>query len=94
MLLNQSQYSKSYEYLKKLNGLEKSHSTYSSKYLYTLINSGNFNLAFNFSKKIEKENQDSFESDLIIGLYHFNNSKFDLARKYFIQAKIESPGRY
>ena len=67
--------------------LKKSHSTFSSKYLYSLVNSGNFNQAFNFSKKLEKENQDSFESNLIIGIYYFKNSKFDLSKKIFFKSK-------
>ena len=51
LLLNQSQYEKSYQYFKKLDGLEKSHSIFSSKYIYSLVNSGNFYQAFHFSKK-------------------------------------------
>ena len=38
LLLNKSQYDDSYKYLKKLDGLEKSHPNFSSLYLYTLIN--------------------------------------------------------
>ena len=87
LLLNQSKYEESYKYLKKLDGLEKSHITYSSKYLYSLINSGNFNQAFNFSKKLEKNNQDIFESNLIMGIYYLNNSKSELSKKYFLKAK-------
>ena len=37
LLLNQSKYSESYKYLKKLDGLETNHSNYRSKYLYALI---------------------------------------------------------
>ena len=51
VLLNQSQYDESYKYFKRLDGLEKNHTAFSSKYLYSLINSGKFNEAFNFSKK-------------------------------------------
>ena len=87
LLLNQSKYEESYKYLKKLDGLEKNHITYSSKYLYSLINSGNFNQAFNFSKKLEKNNQDIFESNLIMGIYYLNNSKSELSKKYFSKAK-------
>ena len=68
VLLNQSKYSESYQYFKKLNGLEKSHSAFSSKYLYSLVNSENFIQAFNYSKKLEKDKLDSYETDLIIGL--------------------------
>ena len=35
LLLNESKYAESYEFLKKLDGLEQSHSSYSSKYLYS-----------------------------------------------------------
>ena len=87
LLLNQSKYEESYKYLKKLDGLEKKHITYSSKYLFSLINSGNFNQAFNFSKKLEKNNQDIFESNLIMGIYYLNNSKSELSKKYFLKAK-------
>ena len=87
LLLNQSKYHDSYKFFKKLDGLQKSHSNYSSKYLYSLINSGNFNQAFIFSKKLEKENQGSFESDLIMGIYFLKNSKYRLSSEYFLKAK-------
>ena len=35
LLLNQSKYKDSYDYLKKLNGLEQSHPNYSKKYIYS-----------------------------------------------------------
>ncbi len=91
LLLNQSKFNESYQFLKKLNGLEESHSIYSSKYLYSLINSGKINQAFNFSKKIERKKQDSFESDLIIGLYYLKTAKLELAKKYFLKAKERDP---
>ncbi len=87
ILFNQSNYDDSYKYLKKLDGLEKNHPAYSSKYIYSLVNSGNFNQALNFSKKISKSQKGNFESDLIIGLYYLKNSKFDTSKKYFLSAK-------
>ena len=87
ILLSQSKYSNSYKYLKKLDGLEENHSTFSLKYLYATVNSGNFNQALNFSKKLEKKKQDTFESDLIIGIFHMKNLNFDLANQYFLKAK-------
>ena len=57
LLLNQSKYTDSYQYFKKLNGLENSHPNYSRKYIYSLINSGNFSQAFNFAKKLNREKQ-------------------------------------
>ena len=74
-------------YLRKLNGLEERHTNYSVKYLYTLVNSGNFKEAFNYSKKLEKKNLDSFESHLIIGTFHLKNSDTEQAQNYFLKAK-------
>ena len=54
LLLNDNQYNESYSFLKKLDGLEASHLNYSSRYLYSLVNLGKFNEAFNYSKKLEK----------------------------------------
>ena len=93
LLLNKSKYVESYNYLKKLEGLERSHSTFQSKYLYSLVNSGYFNKAFNYSKKMEDEQQDIFENDLVIGVYYLKNSKFELSKKYFSKAKKENPGQ-
>ncbi len=89
LLLKDNQYSDSYNYLKKLDGLEEIHLNYSSVYLYSLVNSGNFNRAFEFSKKLEKNNKDSFESNLIMGIYYLKNSKNNLANKYFLRANSE-----
>ena len=85
--LNDNQYDKSFKYLKKLNGLETSHINYSEKYLYSLVNSGNFKEAFNYSKKLEKKNLDTFESDLIAGIFYLKHSNLELAQKYFLKAK-------
>ena len=90
LLLNQSKYNDSYKYLKKLDGLEESHPTFSSKYLYSLVNSGNFSQAVSFSKKLDRENKGSFESDLIIGIHYLKKSKYELSSKYFSKAKKSS----
>ena len=87
LLLNQGSYSDSYNYLKKLNGLENRHKIYSRKYLLTLINSGNISQALNYSKKLEKNKLTSFESDLVIGINHFKNSKYYQSRKFFLNSK-------
>ena len=87
LLLNNNQYNESFKFLKKLNGLEKSHVNYSVKYLYSLVNSGNLNEAFNYSRKLEKQKLESFESYLITGIFHLKNSNLDLAKKYFLKAK-------
>ncbi len=87
LLLNENKYDKSLNYLKNLNGLELSHINYSKKYLYSLVNSGNFKEAFNYSKKLEKQNLDSYESHLISGIFYLKNSNIELAKKYFFKAK-------
>ena len=85
--LNENQYEDSFKFLKKLNGLEDSHINYSIKYLYSLVNSGNFKEAFIYSRKLEKKKLDSFESHLITGIFYLKNSDIDLAQKYFLKAK-------
>ena len=87
LLLNENQYEKSFNFLRKLNGLESSHANYSVKYLYTLVNSGNLKEAYNYSKKLERQKLGSFESHLIIGIYYLNNSDLEQAQKYFLKAK-------
>ena len=87
LLLNDSQYDESYNFLKKLNGLEESHLNYPLRYLYSLINLGKFNEAFNYSKKLEKKKLSNFESDLIIGIYYLKNRNHDLAKEYFLKLK-------
>ena len=90
LLLNDNQYEKSFSFLKKLNGLEASHKNYSIKYLYSLVNSGNLKEAFNYSKKLEKQKLDSFESHLVTGIFYLKNSDFDLAQRYFLKAKSKN----
>ena len=85
--MNENQYDDSYRYLKRLDGLERSHKNYSIKYLYSLVNSGNFKEVINYSKKLEKQKLDNFESLLILGIFHLKNSNVDQAQKYFLKAK-------
>ena len=87
LLLNRNEYEKSFKFLKRLNGLETRHNNYSVKYLYSLVNSGNLKKAFEYSKKLEKQNLDSVESLLITGIFYLKNSNIILAKKYFEKAK-------
>ena len=73
--------------MRKLDGLEDSHKDFPSKYLFSLVNTEKFNEAFIYSRKLEKKNLDSFESDLIIGVYFLKNKKYNLANKYFNKLK-------
>ena len=87
LLLNDNQYDESYKFLKKLSGLEKSHANYSSRYLYSLVNLGKISEAFYYAKKLEKQNLDNFESDLISGVYYLKNNQAEFAQKYFLKLK-------
>ena len=87
LLLNDNYYNQSNKFFKQLNGLEESHITYSSKYIYSLINSQKFNEAFYYAKKLEKKKLANFESDLILGVYYLKNKNCDLAQKYFLKLK-------
>ncbi len=92
LLLNDNRYAESLKFLKRLNGLEKNHANYSVKYLYSLVNAENLNAAFNFSRKLEKQKLDSFESHLITGIFYLKNSNLNLAKKYFLKAKNKNSG--
>ncbi len=87
LLLEENKYEQAHKFLKRLDGIGADHVGFSSKYLFTLINSGKFNEAYTYSKKLEKENLNIFESDLIIGVYHFKRERYDLAEKYFLKLK-------
>ena len=89
LLLNDNQYNSSFKYLKKLSGLEEIHTNYSIKYLYSLVNSGNVNEAFNYSRKLEIQKLESFESNLITGIFYLKKSDFKSAKKYFLKAKAK-----
>ena len=92
LLFSENQYDKSQKFLKRLDGLESSHRNYSSKYLYSLVNSGNIKEAFAYSKKLEKKNLDSFESNFISGIFYLKHSNIKLAKKYFKKAINKSSG--
>ncbi len=91
LLLNENKYEESSNSLKKLNGLETNHLDYSKKYLFSLINSENFKEAFIYSKKLEKQKLDNFESHLIMGIFYLKNNQMDLAQKHFSKAKNQNP---
>ena len=84
---NENKYNTSLKFFKNLNGLESSHPDFSAKYLYSLVNSSNFKEAFNFSKKLDRQNINIFESHLLLGVYYLKYAKLDLAREHFQKAK-------
>ena len=86
LLLNENRYAKSFDFLKKLNGLETIHTNYSIKYLYSLVNSGNLKKAFDYSKRLEKQKLEA-PSLIITGIFYLKNSDINLAQKYFLKQK-------
>ena len=81
--LNDAEYASSLKFFKNLNGLEEEHFIYSQSYLYSLINTNRFNESFRYSKKLKDKKLESFESDLIVGIYYLKNNQLDLAKEYF-----------
>ena len=81
--LYNNEYITSYKYLKKLEGLEKSHLIYSQIYQHTLVNLQKFDKAYAFSKKIKKRNPEDFQSNLIIGLHYLKDQQYEVASRYF-----------
>ncbi len=87
MSYSDNNYSSSYKYLKELKGLGDIHSPYPQLYLYSLVNLDKIKEAYIFAKKLENRRLDSFESNLVTGVYYLKNKKYNLAGKYF--KKIE-----
>ena len=56
--------------LKNLKDLKKATRPFPLDILYSLVNSGNIFQAYSFSKKLERDQKASFESDLIMGIYY------------------------
>ena len=87
---NNNEHDNAYKYLKRVGGLEETHLNYSKYYIYSLINLERINEAYNFSKELEKKNLDSFESNLIIGIYNLKNKKYAESSRYFQKLKTQS----
>ena len=83
--LNDDEYQNSYNFFTKLGGLEENHFNYSQNYLQTLVSLNKYTEAYKYSKKLEKKKLNSFESDLIIGIYYLKNNKLKNAKKYFLK---------
>ena len=94
LLLNDNDYINSYKKLKQLDGLESIHLPYSRLYQYSLVNLERIDEAYKFSKNLEKEKIDSFESNLIIGVYFLKNKKYEKAKKYFKKLEKYNQSQY
>jgi len=87
---NDSQYQKSYDYLKSLNGLEDSHYAYSQYLNYSLVALKKFKDATNYSKKLEGKKIDNFESNLVSAVYYLERKDLDAASVYFENLRIKT----
>ena len=81
--INNNQYKISYNYFKSLNNLEESHYSYSQYYLYSQIALNKFKDAANYSRGLERRQLDSFESNLVAGIYNLKTGNFEQAKIYF-----------
>ena len=86
--INENQYQDSYYYLKDLNSLEQSHYNYSQYFQYSLITLKKFREAVNYSKKLEENKIDNFESNLISAVYYLK-SQDQAKSSYYIEQLID-----
>ena len=80
--LNNEGYLNSYNYFKKIKGLEDEHYKYSQIYLNSLVNLQKLQEAFKYSKNLERKKLDNFESNLIIFIYHLKNKNLKKTKEY------------
>ena len=81
--ISNNQYNSSYNFLKKLNGLEDYHQNFASVYISSLVKIGKFREAYRYAKNLELKNIDYFNSNLIIGTYYIKNKNLKKAKIYF-----------
>ena len=86
--INENQYQDSYYYLKDLNNLEQNHYNYSQYFQYSLITLKKFREAVNYSKKLEENKIDNFESNLISAVYYLK-SQDQAKSSYYIEQLID-----
>ena len=87
--LNDNEYANSYKFFKKIEGLGKNHPQYSKAYINSLVNLNKINEAYRYSKKLEKQNLDNFESNFIISIYYLKNQKLELTQSYLKKIKSD-----
>jgi tetratricopeptide (TPR) repeat protein len=85
--INDNQYQTAYNYFKTLKNLEESHYSYSQYYLYSLVSLNKFKNVGNYAKELERKNLDSFESNLVSGIYYLKNENTTQAKIYFKKLK-------
>ncbi len=80
---NNFDYTDSHKFFKKLNNFESTNKNYSSKLIQSLVNLEKYNEAYLHAKKIEREKQSNFESNLLLGLFEFKKENYTKAKFYF-----------
>ena len=91
---NDSDYGVSEKFLSKLSNFEDDNKNYPTKYLQSLINLQKFNEVKKYSKKLEKNSQSNFESNLFLGLYEFKEKNYEKSLIYFNKLKPNYEHRY
>ena len=82
ILSNNNEYLNSYNYLKKLQGLEDSHPEFAMKYLNSLVYLGKINESYIFSKKLNKKKLNTYESLIILTIYNLKRKNFTSSLEY------------
>ena len=76
-------YKNSQKFFKKINNFDDENADYFSKLIESLVNLEKYNEAQIYSKRLERKNISTFESNLILGLYEFKKSNYNKAKFYF-----------
>jgi hypothetical protein len=87
---NNNQHQPSYNYFKSLNNLEESHYPYSQYYLFSLVTLKKFKDAAYYGRDLKRKELDSFESNLVTGIYYLENGELEQAKIYFEKLKDKS----
>tara|TARA_B100000029_G_scaffold180063_1_gene177664 strand:+ start:1771 stop:3489 length:1719 start_codon:yes stop_codon:yes gene_type:complete len=74
---------KALKHLEKVQLLTNRHATFNSEFIKTLVLLEKFNEAVFFSEDILKENINSFEANLLMGINYFKKRNYVEAEKYF-----------
>ena len=72
-----------FEHLNKVRSIRDKHSQFNVEFIRTLVLLEKFNQAFDFSKKIWKQEELFFEADLLLGLNYFIKKDYSKAEEHF-----------
>ena len=79
----ENNFTSAFKNFNELKGLENYHGNFSKYYQNTLVNLEKFDKAYDFSRNLEKNGQDNFQSNLLIAVYELKNNNIKEASKYF-----------